>query len=158
MDDNSIPKRKSSFKKPETPLIDPPGHNGSPSERLLGRTGTPMDFNSTNYSWEGLEEICLENIVVASLNQDILKKNFEIIINALKRYSISIGKLGKQNSGWEDLINDLREKNDKNEIDIRDLQDKNKDFMKDINFLKDNEFKLLDEIDKLKVFKIKKKN
>ncbi len=58
-----------------TPL-DMPGRNGSPSEQMLGRTSTPLDFNSTAYTWEGLDEICLENIVMAQLNQDILKKNY----------------------------------------------------------------------------------
>lgn len=135
--------KSSSLKKKEDLTIDPPGQNGSPSEKLLGRTTTPMDF-STVYSWEGLDEICLENIVIASLNQDILKKNFEIIINALKKHTMQIGRLAKQNSDWEDSFNELRDKNDRSEREIKELQDAN-------DILKTEEKNISQEIDKLKV-------
>lgn len=142
--------KSSSFKKTEDLTIDPPGQNGSPSEKLLGRTTTPMDF-STVYSWEGLEEICLENIVVASLNQDILKKNFEIIINALKKHTMQISRLGKQNSEWEDSFNELRDKNERSDREIKDLQDTNET-------LKTEEDRISQELEKLKVNSYPNKN
>jgi hypothetical protein len=128
-----------------------PGRNGSPSERQLGRTGTPQDFNSTLYSWEGLEDICLENIVVAQLNQDVLKKNFEIIINALKKQNFQIGKLGKQTTLNEDLFNDLKERLEKQEALTRELSEKNNIMEKEIKDLKNSNENLLEEIEKLKV-------
>lgn len=134
-----------------TPL-DLPGRNGSPTERLLGRTGTPQDFNSTIYSWEGLDEICLDNIVVAQLNQDVLKKNFEIIINALRKSTMQIGKLGKQATLNDDIINELRDRLEKQESLTRDLAEKNSVMEKEIRDLKDNNENLLKEIEKLKVF------
>ena len=133
-----------------TPL-EMPGRNGSPSERLLGRTGTPQDFNSTAYTWEGLEDICLENIVMAQLNQDVLKKNFEIIINALKKQNFQIGKLGKQTSLNDDLINELRERLEKQEVLIRDLNEKNVLLDHEVKDLKAENSDLWEEIEKLKV-------
>lgn len=133
-----------------TPL-EMPGRNGNPTEPLLGRTGTPPDFNSTGYSWEGLDEICLENIVIAQLNQDVLKKNFEIIINALRKHNSQLGKLGKQSSLSDDLVNELKERLEKQEKIVRELNEKNVVLEKEVYFLKEQNSNLLEEIEKLKV-------
>lgn len=130
-----------------------PGRNGSPVERMIGRTGTPQDFNSTMYSWEGLEEICLENIVIAQLNQDVLKKNFEIIINALKKQNFQIGRLGKQMSLNDDLMNEMRERLERQEGVSRELSEKNLALEVEVLDLKKGEGSLRDEIEKLKVDK-----
>lgn len=128
-----------------------PGRNGSASERLLGRTGTPQDFNSTNYSWEGLEEICLENIVIAQLNQDVLKKNFEIIINALKKHNFQLGKMGKQVSIHDDIINEMQDRLQKQETIISDLNQKNAILSKEVSDLAEQNENLMKEIEKLRV-------
>lgn len=106
-----------------SPTFDAPGRNGFVPERLLGRTED--DFFSTAHSSMNLEEICLENIVMAHLNQDILKKNFEIIISALRLQAQKIAGVYKHFNSYDDAINEIKEglfQNDKKLEEIKDLK------------------------------------
>lgn len=101
--------------KPET--FNAPGRNGFVPEKLLGRIDS-SEFTKVSeiYQTMGLEEICLENIVMATLNQDILKRNFEIIINALKVQAGKMNGFLKLFSAYDnrfDEINAIQFQNDK---------------------------------------------
>ena len=131
---------------PSSPIFDAPGRGGFLPERLLGRTGE--DFDSTIHSSMGLEEICLENIIMASLNQDILKKNFEIIINALKIQSAKLAGVYKHFNGFDEILNEIKEgvfNNDKKLEDFKEKQGR-------IPEIKEDNKGFSEEIMKLKVF------
>ena len=139
---------------PKTPPtgFDAPGRGGFVPEKLLGRTGD--DFDSTAYSTLGLEEICLENIVMASLNQDILKRNFEIIINALKLQAQKLSGVYKHFNNYEDMIAEVKESLFHNDKKLQEIQDKNHIEPKQDTGFDKSVFS--EEFIKLKVFSFKK--
>lgn len=133
---------------PQDTPFEAPGRGGFVPEKLLGRTGD--DFESTTYTTMGLEEICLENIVMAHLNQDILKKNFEIIINALRLQTQKIAGLSRHFTNYDDMINEIKESVFHNDKKLEDLKEKGFSSSKDLESQAERE-SFIEEIRKLKV-------
>lgn len=127
-----------------------PGRGGFVPEKLLGRTGD--DFESTAYTTMGLEEVCLENIVMAQLNQDILRRNFEILINALKMHAQKLMGVSRRFGTMDDLIAEIKESLFQNDKKIEDLKEKGLIGGNNADTGADKEL-FLDEIHKLRVIR-----
>lgn len=98
-----------------------PGRGGFVPEKLLGRTADDLD--STGFSTMGLEEVCLENIVMAQLNQDILRRNFEILINAIKTQAQRQLAAQRKMLGFEDMVHELKEALFQSDRKLEELRD-----------------------------------
>jgi hypothetical protein len=122
--------------KPTSPqqIFSVPGQNGSPTEPYLGRS--VLDFDSTNYSWNGYEEIVLENIISASLNQETLRKNFEVLMSGMKNHGTSLLKLAKQNGAIDENIMEMKHLVSRNEGRIGEAFEQNKEILLEIENLK----------------------
>lgn len=122
--------------KPSTPPqnFSVPGHNGSPTEPYLGRS--LPDFDSTTYSWNGYEEIVLENIISASLNQEVLRKNFEILMNGIKTHGSKMLKIAKQQGLLDENMIETKHLISRNEGRIGEAFEQNKEIIMEMENLK----------------------